>query len=181
MDRLAKEVDHLDVSFLPDQPHFLYIRSSSVSENDGIYIGSVDRKPEQQSLKRLSPGDDVVYSTGHILFAGEDSLMAQAFDPSRLEPAGEAVPIALGYDSASMDPPSSASANGMLAYLTGAESDNWFTWFDRSGKALGKISGFRWDAPVNLSPDGAFVRGDPKNTNIWLHDFPQDATRQVHV
>jgi hypothetical protein len=37
-------------SFLPDGRHFIYLRAP---EDPGIYVGSVDAKPEQQSSKRM--------------------------------------------------------------------------------------------------------------------------------
>jgi hypothetical protein len=39
-------------AFLPDGRHFIYYRGA-VGENSGIYFGSLDSKPEQQSTKRL--------------------------------------------------------------------------------------------------------------------------------
>jgi hypothetical protein len=45
---------------MPDGRHFLYHRTSKVAENNGIYIGSLDVKPEQQSIKRLLASDSSV-------------------------------------------------------------------------------------------------------------------------
>jgi hypothetical protein len=42
------EVRHTDPIFLPDGRHFLYLRRSGRAENTGIYVGSIDVKPEQQ-------------------------------------------------------------------------------------------------------------------------------------
>ena len=39
--------------FLPDGRHFLYLRASSTPENTGVYIGSLNTKPEEQDSKRL--------------------------------------------------------------------------------------------------------------------------------
>ena len=51
---------HTFPSFLPDGRHFLYLRAP---ENPGIYLGSLDVKPEQQSSRRiLSTSQMAVYA-----------------------------------------------------------------------------------------------------------------------
>ena len=97
--------------FMADPISFPTGGSSSMSalgltlNDNGIYLGSLDAKPEQQSSKRLlTDASSAVYapasgpgsSAGHLLFTREGSLMAQPFDLRRLELAGEAVPIAQG-------------------------------------------------------------------------------------
>src|SRR6185503_271181 len=120
------------------------------AESSGIYLGSLDAKPEQQSSKRLipiastavyAPNSDPGASIGYIVFAQESSLMAQPFDTRRMELAGEAMPLvdSMGDGSGNQW---SVSATGILAYRTvtrfgGSESQ--FTWFDREGKSLGTV------------------------------------------
>jgi eukaryotic-like serine/threonine-protein kinase len=49
--------------FLPDGRHFLYLRVSGSSEESGIYVGSIDAKPEDQSRKKLlSLNSSVAYA-----------------------------------------------------------------------------------------------------------------------
>ena len=43
-------VDVLCPSFLPDCRHFLYLRTSNISETSGVYVGSVDTSPDEQAL-----------------------------------------------------------------------------------------------------------------------------------
>jgi hypothetical protein len=95
------EASHTDPIFLPDGRHFLYLRGSRRAEIAGIYVGSIDVKPEQQSLKRIQAADfSFEYSPprngspARLLFMREESLMAQAFDERRFEVTGEPVPIA---------------------------------------------------------------------------------------
>ena len=101
LDLARHESFHGYPSFLPDGRHFLYLRSSSQAEESGVYLGSLDAKPEQQNSKRLlnTPFGAVFAAStgagpGHVLFLRENTLMAQPFDTNRLELAGEAVPIA---------------------------------------------------------------------------------------
>src|SRR5712691_9306057 len=52
VDRQRGETNHTAVNFLPDGRHFLYFRGGA-SEISGVYIGSLDAKPEEQKRERL--------------------------------------------------------------------------------------------------------------------------------
>ena len=159
-------------AFLPDGRHFIYFRAAS-GQNNGIYLGSLDARPRQQSLRRLvasfgsavyaPPPDPGAWNSiiGHLLFVREGSLTAQAFDARRLELSGEAVPIAedVSYTGAPM---LSVSTTGVLAYRTGVPSGSnspitQLTWFDRTGKTLGTVDEPGRYNTVALSPDGTRV------------------------
>ena len=84
------ESAHRWPQFLPDGRHFLYHRAGK-PEATGVYIGSLDVKPEQQSLKPLLLSDrQAEYAPsptggpGWLLFLREGSLMAQRFDADKL-------------------------------------------------------------------------------------------------
>jgi hypothetical protein len=129
---LAKgEIRHVFPQFLPDGRHFLYLRVSNDPNQMGIYIGSIDVKPEQQSLKRLLATNREAYyaaapagGTGHLIFLRDTTLMAQPFDPRRMELSGEPTPIAEGVDSFSGANYGlfSVSDTGALVYRGGAGS-----------------------------------------------------------
>jgi hypothetical protein len=53
LDQSRKESFHDYPSFLPDGRHFIYLRHSATPENTGVYVGSLDAKPEEQSSKLL--------------------------------------------------------------------------------------------------------------------------------
>ena len=55
LDHSRNELAHETPAMLPDGHRFLYARVSIPLENGGVYIGSLDSKPEQQSTKRLLP------------------------------------------------------------------------------------------------------------------------------
>jgi serine/threonine protein kinase/Tol biopolymer transport system component len=194
LDASRKESIHRYPFFLPDGRHFLYLRSSSVPENTGIYLGTVDAKPEQQGNKRLVATDyGAVFvpsgdgKTGELLFLREGTLLSQPFDLVRLESAGEPIPLAEEVGSYAGFGFFSASTNGTLIYRVGTSGRNLqMTWFDRQGKMVasegepGNYSG----GPA-LSPDGrqaAVVLRDrqpSQKSNLWLLDFARSgaATR----
>ena len=57
LDTARGELGHRFPSFLPDGRHFVYLREAGKPESAGIYVGSLDAKPEQQSSKRMLAAD----------------------------------------------------------------------------------------------------------------------------
>jgi eukaryotic-like serine/threonine-protein kinase len=177
---------HAFPSFLSDGRHFAYLRAP---ENSGIYIGSLDEKPEQQNSKRiLASSMMTVYAppsdagSGRLLFMRDGTLMAQVFDERRLELVGEPIPVVEQVGTFLLSASFSASANGVLAFRAGknAIALSGLGWYDRQGKALGDAgeSGTYSYNDLALSPDGtrvAATRIDPKSPSaseaIWLLDL----------
>ena len=116
---------HTFPSFLPDGRHFIYLRAP---ENPGIYLGSLDVKPEQQSSRRiLSTSQMAVYAPsadlemGRLLFLREGTLLAQAFDERSLQPQGDPIPVAERVGSLYLSGLFSVSPSGVLAYSAGPD------------------------------------------------------------
>ncbi|MFZ0784942.1 MAG: protein kinase [Candidatus Acidiferrales bacterium] len=185
VDSSRKETFHGFPVFLPDGRHFLYLRGSDAPENSGVYIGSLDAKPTEQSLQRLlantsqpayvPPSDG---RPGYILFVRDRVLLAQPFDARRLELTGEPVPLAEQLGSFQRYAYFSTSTNGVVVYRTGLGGISHLTWFDRQGRALGTAGDPSAYDTISLSPDGARAvvsRSDdssnPSNETLWLVDF----------
>ena len=123
LDPSRNETNHSSPTFLPDGRHFIYLRTSSQPENSGVYIGSLDSKPEQQDSKQLvaTPyGLEYVPSSdaqqGELLFVRDGALMAQAFDSGRMELSGDPVPVVRSrWERQRAGGFFSASASGVLA------------------------------------------------------------------
>jgi Tol biopolymer transport system component len=173
---------HLWPQFLPDGKHFLYLRVSSDAAKAGVYIGSLDAKPEQQSLQRLLATDRQAYyaaalggGPGHLIFLRGATLMAQPFDPSKVMLSGEPVAIADGVDSYSdyFHGLFSVSDTGTLVYRAGTGSQTVLTWLDLQGNPSGTLGDTGYYANPAISPDGARVAvamGPPANRDIWILD-----------
>src|SRR5207248_5235802 len=123
-------------SFLPDGRHFLYYSVTGTSEQQGVYVGSLDSK----EIKRLIGSEaSAEYGQGNLLFVRNNTLMAQPLDLQRLEAGGPAFPVAedVAVDVTRNRAAFSVSENGVLVYQTGgARGDMRLTWFDRNGKNI---------------------------------------------
>jgi eukaryotic-like serine/threonine-protein kinase len=189
VDASRAEVLHTLPEFLPDERHFLYHRVSTKAEIEGIYVGSIDAKPNEQDLRRVLADDYAgVYTPssdaglGELLFVRDRALMAQLFDASRFELAGEPVTLVEGIGTYNDKGLFSASTNGALVYRTdNGSADEQLTWFDRQGRVLGKAGERGPYSDPALSPDGthaAVARRDFRQGgySIWLVDFSQGGT-----
>jgi eukaryotic-like serine/threonine-protein kinase len=182
LDPSRGEIRHVFPSFLPDGRHFIYLRYSSKPENSGIYVGSLDARPQEQSSKMLLPtlyGAACVPSSdsgfGHLLFLRAGTLMMQSFDTSRLEFLGEPVTVAERLGSFREFGFFSASTNGVLVYRRG-NGESQLTTYDRQGKVLGTVGERGLYNTQALSPDGTRVaveRRDPQTGKgaLWLVDL----------
>ena len=161
---------HRSPSFLPDGRHFVF-RAQGASA--GIFVGSLDSE-ETKSLQ--SADTQGVYAPpGYLLFVRQGTLLAQSFDASKLQLAGEPFPIAerVVDDTGNGLGAFSVSDNGVLTYRTGGtnSADVQMNWFDRQGKQIEPVATLAAYQGVELSPDGARVaahRHDGEGGDIWL-------------
>jgi eukaryotic-like serine/threonine-protein kinase len=144
-------------SFLPDGKHFLYFvdwSTPSDPQQNGIYVGSLDLTPPKLISSELR--GNVVFASGHLLYVHDRSLMAQPFDPKRLETTGPAQPVAAeeleqhaGFSQSGF----SSSLNGVLVFQSATDSASQLVWFEPSGKEIAQIPGAGYQNPA-ISPDG---------------------------
>jgi eukaryotic-like serine/threonine-protein kinase len=178
LDRSQGETAHSQPTFLPDGKHFVYYRRG-LPDVAGIYIGSLDAKPAEQSRERILENTFglIYYADGNLFFVREGTLMAQPFDQGRLKLRGEPVPVAEHVGTAINSAMFSVSPTGVLAYRSGVAvpAGSQATWFDRQGKVVGTFGEPGQDNAFILSPDGAraAVRGgsEQDRADLWLLDF----------
>ena len=107
---------------------------------------------------------------GYLLFVQQGTLMAQRFDPDRVQLTGEPVAVAEGvaYNAFNGRNTFNVSENGVLVYRTGRPGGcrrASCVWFDRGGKRIGSVEGPGLYLRPALSPDGkrvAVERRDPQ-------------------
>jgi Tol biopolymer transport system component len=186
--RLAAAESHYTPEFLPDGRRFLFwVTGTAEPDARGIYVGSLDGTAPIRILRDDSTSTPVYAPpaessrSGHLLFQRENTLMAQPFDPERVQVTGDVFPIAEPVGQFSV------SGNGVLAYAYGVgwqAGSSELVWLDRTGKELesagppGIYNNFR------LSPDEkriAFDRSGPSvpAPDIWVLDAVRGVTSRL--
>lgn len=177
LDATRKETVHALPTFLPDGSHFLYAIVSSMPENSGIFVGSMDGKTKTRLMPLGARLTGMAYAPpGYLLVAG-DTLTAQPFDASALALRGSSTPITEAADF-------SVSNTGILLFRkTSTNSLNkQLTWFDRTGKPLGQVGPPANYANVELSPEGDRVAVDSvadNNRDIWMIDIARAVPSRI--
>lgn len=188
-------VRNLYPTFLPDGQRFLYATTGMTEEQNGIYLASLDSKDTRRILPDAS---GFAFATptssnrnGQILFLREDNLMAQPFDPSRLEISGDVFPVAerIFLSNGNNYAPVTVSSNSLLLYWSGAsggDGGSQMVWYDRTGKSPEPVGPSSSVAPA-ISPDGktiafskaAVSRGGANPRDIWLRDLERGNERRL--
>jgi Tol biopolymer transport system component len=114
----------------------------------------------------------------HLLYMRENTLMAQRFDPDRLELSGDPFPavtddvaVNLGNGAAGF----TVSSNAVLAYRAGViASQRVMNWFDASGRQTGTVGAASPYQNPAISPDMqrvAVFRQDGGAGDVWIFDL----------
>jgi Tol biopolymer transport system component len=166
----SPQQSHSSPAFLPDGRHFLFFVRGS-PEARGVFIGQLDGLDTKRVFDADAPA--VYAATRHLLFIREGKLLAQDFDPDRLELRGDPFAVAEHVTGTTT---LSASAAGPIAYRTpSADSgQRQLVWIDRSGREIEKVvySDTAAQGP-SLSHDGrrvAVFRHANGNTDIWSYE-----------
>jgi len=164
------QLSHRTPSFLPDGRHFLFY-ATGPGDAHGVYVGQLD---DTASRRLLDATSAAIFSANHLLYVRQSTLFAQPFDSARLNLSGQAIAIGDDVGTAASVAAGSASDTGVLTYRTSATGGlRQLTWFDRSGKELGRLGELMVNTSVSLSPDdrrAAVSRVVDSNPDIWLFD-----------
>jgi hypothetical protein len=139
LDSSKQETAHGFPVFMPDGRHFIYFRRSSVAENGGVFTGSLDDTPAKATPQRLLASPvNALYAPpkqgdrGYLLFARDNSMLAQPFDAQKMELQDEAIPVsdAVGRMSGRFLN-AAVSAGGNLIYRSSGIADlRQLTWYE---------------------------------------------------
>ena len=164
--------------FLPDGDHFLYsIENSSTGSSapDAVYLSSLS---DTSSKKLISASSNCQYANGFLLFVRQGILLAQRFDPDKLEIEGEAMPIAenIQYYDLRIVGTFAASQNGKLVYLNESQTNVSTVILDKNGKEIKKLLDQKPMYNIDFSQDGNKVAYDvydqnEKNIDVWTYDL----------
>ena len=175
-----QELAHGLPQFLPDGRRFLYYRVSRNAKLNGVYLGSIDGKPEEQSLDRVLDSDQIARyipsgpSAGHLVFLQKGTLMIQPFDPGPGRLTGQPTSVVDHVANRGAQGFFSASAS-VLAYRTGRPAGggrlSQLTWLDRQGKPVGTVGEPNTFTALTLSPDATraiIADGTIAERDLWI-------------
>jgi serine/threonine-protein kinase len=180
LDTSQREETHRFPHFLPDGRHFLFVARIPGGGGEAtrvvIFAGSIDSKERTQILETSG---NAAYASGHLLFSHARTLMAQVFNPDRLELIGDAFPIAenLQFDISFSRAGFSVSRNGILAYqTTNAQAGSGLVWYDRSGEQAEIVGEPAIYQDHSISPDGTtalatIAEPETGNVDLWMVDL----------
>jgi Tol biopolymer transport system component len=147
-----------------------------------VHLASPDGKADREILTAEHAA--IYAAPGYLLYLRGSTLTAQAVDVPGGRLRGDPVPVAgpIGFATGTTDTLGSfsASANGVLAFRSGAiVAEERLQWFDRSGKSLGTVGDVADYSNPALSPDGnrlAIGIRDPATAkrDIWIFDLARD-------
>ena len=121
--------DHRAPVILPNGRHFIFYARGSATVR-GVYVANIDGSEPRRLLDAAAAA--VYAPSGHLLFARENQLLAQRFDPASLTLSGEPFKVAdnVGVNRGVSLATLAASSAGAIAYATAATTRLQFAWFD---------------------------------------------------
>ncbi len=173
--------------FLPDGKRFVYSVQWTVPGEglgNGLYVGSLDSTRDGLVSGKIS--GNVAFAFGHLLFVREGKLLAQPFDPVRLQLSGSPVALTaqeVEKDTIYLQSGFSVSEAGDVVFESAPDFSSHLTWFDPSGRELGQIPQTGYRSPT-LSPDGRKVavscdEGHDGKHSICVYDLERGVSTRI--
>jgi serine/threonine-protein kinase len=177
------ESDHLWPQFLPGSHAVLFTITATTGGIGASQVAVLDMPTG--TVKILVRGASQAYyvPSGHLVYVAAGTLRAAAFDLTRLEVTGTAVPVlsqvvTLPTGTAEFD----IARDGTLVYVAGGAGARTLVWFDRQGRdeaVKGAPADF-YSSP-RLSPDGTRVALDIRDqqSDVWVFNFAGETLKRV--
>ncbi len=177
LDQSRKETVHAVPVFLPDGNHFLYAIVSTVPDNAGIFVGSLDGQTKKRLLPLGPRLENIAYASQGYLILSTGAVGVQRFDARTLTLSGQPASISEGTLL-------SVSDNGLMVYRkpAAAPAARQLTWFDRNGKQTGQLGAGGNYGDVQISPNGDRVALDMADSNtrdVWVMDVARAVLSRV--
>ncbi len=169
--------------FLPDGRHYLYLAYNRAPEKNAIWVGSLDSK---DSRRLVSSQSSAAYAApGYLVFRRDKELVAQRFDPDKLELRGDPVALVsdVGFNPITLLTLFAVSNDGTLAYLPANSMKSQLAWIGRDGKQIGLIGSPGYRNSLSLSADGRRAAYDEASANgdldVWTFDMDRGVPSRI--
>jgi hypothetical protein len=156
------------LQWLPDGEHFLVSLPSGGTEYETRAVSIRGGNPK--TILQAS-GSAIYAPEGRLLFVRNNALLAQPFDPARLELSGSPSTLAPIIDAGNRRS-FGVSRNGILMFHAAIKSaGQQMTWFDRAGRKLGEVGGVNFYTNPAISPDGKRLAVGVGDYNLKKRDI----------
>ena len=172
----TRHTSHRWPIFLPDGKHFVYLaihHDPSRSVNNTIVYASLDGRENRPLFHAES---NAIYAQGYLLYARNDQLMAQRFDPSNGTVSGDPQVVAKGVmnDIATWHMDASVSESGLLIFGSGGTGDWQLVFSDIASKQVTTVADKLFNlqtASVSPQGDRVAMQVDNGTSDIWIQDL----------
>jgi eukaryotic-like serine/threonine-protein kinase len=172
-------------TFLPDGEHFLFwagnFNQSPDDKVSGIYMSSLSAKTKNLVVLCRS---SAAYANGNVYYADDQNVLRALPIDKAGKTIGEARVVAaqVGRYPSTYLGAFSVTNTGTAVYALGTGAPiSQLTWYDRSGKEIGKMGDAGVLANPSLSPDNEWVAVDvidlkTKSIDLWLENVAHGTT-----
>ncbi len=180
------EASHRWPVFLSDGDHFLFWSGDFANARDdrinGIYLSSLAAKDKKLVLLARS---SLGYANGYLFYVADQQVLnAVPVDILQAKVLGgpRVVADGVGFQPSTYWGAFTVAENGTVVYnATSGASLSVLTWYDRTGKELGRVGDVGVLANPTLSPDGDRVTVDvtdvkANNVDIWIDDLKRNTS-----
>jgi eukaryotic-like serine/threonine-protein kinase len=179
----SDESSHRWPVFLPDGDHFLFWagtfggEATGLGSKSGIYLSSLTAKEKKMAVSVLSnPG----YANGHLYYVDErQNLIAVALNVQTGSTQGEPIVVSdrVTFQPSVLWGAFGAGGNDTVVYNANAGAAlSVLSWYDQTGKELGRVGESGVIANPSISPDGKHATVDiadlkSSNVDVWIEDL----------
>jgi eukaryotic-like serine/threonine-protein kinase len=165
---------------LPDGKTVLYTQFSSDPEQSGVYAVTLG----SSKARRILPIAGVVryVAPGYLLLARDATLTAQPFNPSTLQPHGEAWTLSNDVWTFQGMAFFEVSSSGIVVYNRVGAHQSQLAWFDRLGRRQKNVGPAGPFIHMDLSRDEKRVvleRYENGRGDLWLLDLAREAPTRL--
>ena len=188
LDRQLNEASHRWPHVLPGGRAILYAAGPTVTARDWIEAHIVAQSIDTGDRRQVAPHGTFPHfaPSGHLLYVQSGIVYAQAFDPVRLDVAGDAFSIlnrtTRGGGSNGGAFEWAVSSSGLMVYVPGFESEAQIVLVDRRGTERVLQPGGAYYGGPRLSPDGqqlALTIAGAVDSEVWIHDIVRGTSSRL--